>query len=61
MKKITVTIDPDGEFSVDLAGFHGKGCSKVMEDFGGPEKPTLEREKPEFRQQEKQKEKQRAS
>jgi len=55
-KTITVVIEPDGEFKVDLAGFHGQGCGKVMEDFGGPERPTLERLKPEFREQARAKE-----
>ena len=57
-KKITVLIDESGDFQVDLSGFHGKGCHKVLQDFGGDEKPTLERLKPEYRETEKQKEKQ---
>ena len=52
-KTIKIEIDADGEFTVDLSGFKGQGCGKVMEDFGGPEKPTVERLKPEFRQQER--------
>ncbi len=59
-KKIVVVIEPDGEFTVDLSGFHGKGCSKVMADFGGGERPTLERIKAEYREMEKQKEGQRS-
>ena len=52
-KTIKIEIDADGEFTVDLSGFKGQGCGKVMEDFGGSERPTLERLKPEFRQQER--------
>jgi len=33
MKTVTVLISPDGEVSLDLAGFHGQGCAKVMKDF----------------------------
>ena len=35
-KTITIVISPDGDTSVDLAGFHGQGCSQVMEDFTAP-------------------------
>ena len=58
MKKITVVIEPDGTFSTDLSGFHGKGCHKVMQDFGGDSRPTLERFKTEYRETTKQEEKQ---
>jgi hypothetical protein len=59
MKKIAVTILEDGEsFNVDLSGFHGKGCHKVMQDFGGDSRPTLERFKTEYRETTKQEEKQ---
>ena len=59
MKTITVVVEPDGTFSIDLTGFHGQGCAKVMADFAGGEKPLLERNKPEFREVEKQEVKQR--
>jgi hypothetical protein len=39
MKKITVTIDEDGNSTVDLSGFHGKGCDKVLKDFADDNKP----------------------
>lgn len=29
--EIIVTIEPDGEMSFNLDGFHGKGCSEVTE------------------------------
>lgn len=31
MKEIEVTIDTNGECSVDLVGWNGKGCAEVME------------------------------
>jgi hypothetical protein len=33
MKEITVVIDEQGGVSVDLEGFHGKGCAAVIEGF----------------------------
>ncbi len=59
MKKITVTIFEDGTTSVDLSGFHGKGCAKVLNDFGAGENPTIERVKAEYREVEQQTEVQR--
>ncbi len=35
-KEITVLVDPEGNTSVDLTGFHGKGCHEVMQDFTAP-------------------------
>ena len=59
-KTVTIIIEPDGEFKIDLNGFHGQGCAKAMADFAGGEKPILERNKPEFREVEKQEVKNRA-
>lgn len=48
MKKITVTIDADGKSSLDLVGFHGKGCAKVEADFRGDDKTLTTTNKPEY-------------
>jgi hypothetical protein len=32
-KEITIVIDENANVSVDLEGFHGKGCSAVIEGF----------------------------
>jgi hypothetical protein len=32
-KEITIIIDETGQTSVDLEGFHGKGCAAVIEGF----------------------------
>jgi hypothetical protein len=31
MKMITCTIEEDGSVTADAAGFHGKGCTEVLE------------------------------
>lgn len=33
MKEIEVTIDKNGEVSLDLKGWHGKGCADVTKQF----------------------------
>lgn len=33
-KIITVTIDENGDPSIDLAGYKGKGCQAVQDVFG---------------------------
>ena len=48
MKTVTVTIDSNGSASVDLARFHGKGCSKVLDDFVGDSKLKVNRYKVEY-------------
>ena len=51
-KIITVLIDEAGDQSVDLEGYHGKGCSavqKVFEDAVG--KSTKVTKKPEWYKQ----------
>lgn len=60
MKKIEIEIDTDGGMSIDLQNFHGKGCQKEIDAFSAGDKPTLTRHKPEYREQEQQKEKNRA-
>jgi hypothetical protein len=60
MKKIEITIHPDGTSETDLTGFHGQGCHEVLSDFGGDDRATLTRLKPEYREVVKQKERQKA-
>ncbi len=33
MKEIEITIDKNGEISIDLIGYQGKGCSADSEKF----------------------------
>ena len=47
-KTITVVIDENGNSSVDLDGFGGQGCEKVLKDFQGSDRATVERKKPAF-------------
>ncbi len=51
-KRITVTLEPDGTSKIDLEGFAGNGCGKVMDDFRGGDRVLVERRKPEFYSQE---------
>lgn len=44
-KTITVLIDENGNSSVDLDGFAGQGCEKVLKDFQGKDRMRLERRK----------------
>lgn len=37
-KTVTVTIDEQGQASVDLNGFNGSGCEAVAADFRGNDK-----------------------
>lgn len=32
-KEITIVIDENAQVSVDLEGFHGRGCAAVIEGF----------------------------
>jgi hypothetical protein len=50
MKQINVTIGADGEVSIDLSGYKGKGCDKVLSDFLGDDKPTRVETKREYHQ-----------
>lgn len=34
LKIITITIDEEGDQTVDLTGYHGKGCDAVADVFG---------------------------
>lgn len=36
-KVVTIIIDEDGNSSLDLAGFQGKGCANVAKEFRGPD------------------------
>lgn len=60
MQKITITFEPDGEYSVDLEGFHGKGCQKELEEIAAGDKVIETHKKPEFFEQAKQTEKARS-
>ena len=46
MKQITVVIDESGNSTVDLAGFTGGSCAKVMKDFQGEDHLVVEHKKP---------------
>jgi len=49
-KIITIDLDPkDASFSVDLTGFHGKGCEDVIKAFTSIGETTKIIEKPEFK------------
>ncbi len=47
-KTITVVIDEKGNSSVDLDGFAGQGCEKVLKDFQEQDRATVKRKKPAF-------------
>lgn len=44
-KTITITIDEQGNSTLDLNGFAGKECDKAFEDFRGSDAVKLERKK----------------
>ncbi len=44
-KTIRITIDEQGNSTLDLDGFAGQGCEKVFEDFRGGDEVKLERKK----------------
>jgi hypothetical protein len=48
MKQITVVIDESGNSTVDLAGFTGGSCAKVMKDFQCEDHLVVEHKKPEY-------------
>jgi hypothetical protein len=50
MKTIEISVDETGEVTVDLHGFHGQGCQKVLSDFSAGDRVKIERTKPEFRE-----------
>ena len=47
-KIVTVEIDENGDTSVDLTGFKGKGCAAVAAAFDGLGKVKHEHKKTEF-------------
>ena len=47
-KTITVVIDQNGNSSVDLEGFAGQGCDKVLKDFQGGDRARVQRKKAVF-------------
>jgi hypothetical protein len=47
-KIVTFVIDGNGDFTIDMAGFHGKGCKDVAKAFEPIGKVTNEVEKPEY-------------
>ena len=47
-KKIVIEIDEQGNCSIDLEGFHGKGCADVAKDFQGSDVVKNVRNKQEF-------------
>ena len=44
-KTITITIDEQGNSTLDLDGFAGQGCETVFDDFRGGDMVKLERKK----------------
>lgn len=48
-KIVTMTIDEDGNPTIDLEGYHGKGCDAVQQAFGSAlGKTTKAVKKPEY-------------
>jgi len=47
-KKIVIEIDEQGNCSMDLEGFQGKGCADVAKDFQGSDVVKNVRNKHEF-------------
>ena len=47
-KTITVQIFPDGSSDIDLVGFNGNGCQKVVDDLRGNDSLISEQRKREF-------------
>ncbi|HAX42402.1 MAG TPA: hypothetical protein PLF84_00145 [Bryobacteraceae bacterium] len=47
-KTITVEIDEQGNSSIDLHGFHGKGCGDVAEALRDKDTLVVDRKKREF-------------
>ena len=56
-KIVTIEIDTQGNSSIDLAGFQGKGCAKVAEQFRGPDVLRKSVTKREYNIEEKQQQK----
>ena len=47
-KTVVIEIDEQGNSSMNLEGFHGKGCADVAKDFQGNDTVKNVRSKPEF-------------
>jgi hypothetical protein len=47
-KIITIEIDDQGNSSLDLKGFQGKGCGDVAETFRGEDSLVMDRKKREY-------------
>ena len=47
-KTVIIEIDEQGNSSIDLEGFHGKGCTDVAKDFQGHDIVKNVRNKQEF-------------
>jgi hypothetical protein len=47
-KTITIEIDEQGNSSIDLHGFHGKGCGDVAEALRGKDTLVVDRKKSEY-------------
>ena len=47
-KTIVIEIDEQGNCSMDLEGFHGKGCADLAKDFQGTDVVKNVRNKTEF-------------
>lgn len=47
-KTITVEIDERGNSSIDLNGFHGKGCGDVADALRGKDKLVADHKKREY-------------
>lgn len=50
-KIVTVEVDKNGNFTVDMAGFQGKGCKDVAKAFESVGKVVNEETKPEYYQE----------
>lgn len=52
-KTVTVTIDENGDSTIDLNGFAGRGCDQVLAEFAGRDRIKYERAEPEYHVQTK--------
>lgn len=48
---VTVEVDKNGDFTVDMVGFKGKGCKAVADAFSAAGKVIHEDTKPEYYQE----------
>ena len=47
-KTVTILIDEKGNSEIDLEGFADNSCSKVFDEFRGPDKVKTEQKKSAF-------------